>query len=367
MNIGVVGCGNISDIYLENLTGVFPKWRKGSLERVVAVADLDDQKAQRQAKRYAIPRVSSLDEMLQDPEIHVILNLTNPGAHFGINSSALLAGKHVYSEKPLCLSNQEAQQLLSIADEKKRWMGCAPDTILGGGIQTCREVLDKGAIGKVVGVAGFMTCPGHEWWHPDPEFYYQPGGGPLLDMGPYYLSTMVYLLGSIREVQGMAATPQAFRTIFSGPKAGKKFEVQTPTHITALLGFENGALGNLVMSFDTWYSHLPFLEIYGEKGTLTVPDPNSFGGPVLLRKSHGKEWEQLNIAKPFTANSRGLGLIEMIDAIQENHECICSGKTAAHVLEAMNGILEAAQTGNSIPIQSPIPNSRLLPNPLSGQ
>lgn len=354
MKIGVVGCGNISDIYLENLTQVLPN------TQVVAVCDQIEERAQQKAKKYQVPKVLTLDQLLSDPEIDVILNITIPKAHYAINKQALEAGKHVYCEKPLCITDNEAKELMDLAAEKRLQVGCAPDTILGAGIQTCKELIEKGEIGTIIGATGFMTCPGHEWWHPDPEFYYHLGGGPLLDMGPYYLTALTYLIGGITSVQGMGSTPQAQRTIHSEPKKGQKVTVETPTHISALLAFDQGCIGTMIMSFDTWYTHLPYIELYGSEGSLCVPDPNSFGGPVLIRKAHEKKWTEVPIHKPYDTNSRGLGLSEMITSIEQTQLPIASGEMATHVLEVMNGILTCADKKNDHEILAVMPQTRLM-------
>ncbi len=351
MKIGVVGCGNISDIYLKNLTQVF------SNTQVVGVCDQVEEKAHQKARKYDIPQVMTLDQMLSNPKIDVVLNITVPKAHYEINRLALEAGKHIYCEKPLCITNAEAKEIMDLAAEKKLQVGCAPDTILGAGIQTCKELIERGEIGPIIGATGFMTCPGHEWWHPDPDFYYRKGGGPLLDMGPYYLTALVYLIGGISRVQGMGSIPQAQRVIHSEPKKGQMIDVETPTHITALMAFDQGCIGTMIMSFDTWYTHLPFIELYGSKGSICVPDPNSFGGPVWIRKAHEKKWTEVPISKPYNTNSRGLGLSEMIDSIQKGMLPISSGEMATHVLEVMNGILTCVEKKNDHEIRTAMPKA----------
>ena len=346
MKIGVIGCGNISSIYLENLTKRFEN------TEVVAISDLIHEKALEKAEKFGISRIMALEEMINSREIEAILNITTPKAHYEINKKALLSGKHVYCEKPLCITDEEARAVTDIAAKSNLTVGSAPDTILGAGIQTCKEILDAEEIGQIIGAVGFMTCPGHESWHPDPEFYYQKGGGPLLDMGPYYLTAMTYLIGSITAVNGIGTMPQKTRKIHSGPKAGKEFNVEVLTHINSIFEFENGATGNIIMSFDTWYTHLPYIEIYGSKGTLTVPDPNSFGGPVLIRKAGSSIWKEIPLNLPYSDNSRGLGLSEMVEAIEADREPIASGKRALHVLEVMNAIIDSANRARDGEISS---------------
>src|SRR5262249_34321774 len=253
---------------------------------------------------YGIPRACSVDDLLVDPEIELVLNLTIPVAHAEIALAAVEAGKSVYNEKPLTIELEDGRRLLERARAKGVRVGCAPDTFLGAGLHPCRKLIDDGAIGEPVAATAAMLCHGHEHWHPDPAFYYQPGGGPLFDMGPYYLTALVSLLGSVRRVTGSARASFAQRTITSKPRAGETIEVRVPTHTAAVLDFAAGPIATFVTSFDVW-ARENRIEIYGSEGTLAVPDPNNFGGPVHLRRAAAADWEEVLLTHCYADNSRG--------------------------------------------------------------
>ena len=354
MKIGIVGCGNISDIYLKNLTTVFEN------TTVYAVCDLDTAKAETQAKKYNIAKVLALDEMLADPDVEIILNITTPKTHYEICKKALLAGKHVYVEKPLSISYCEGKELLSLAKERGLHIGGAPDTFLGAGIQTAIDLIESGAIGKPVGGAAYMLCPGHESWHPSPEFYYDIGGGPLFDMGSYYITALVRLLGPVKSVY--AAGTKAFqeRTITSKPKFGKKIPVKVDTHNVGILSFENGAVVTLVTSFDVIAHTMPNIELYGTEGSIKVPDPNKFGGSVQLATREERQFKDVPLISKYSENSRGIGIAEMILAINENRTSNASGELALHVLEIMEAFLKSSERGAPVFIESvPSPEIKL--------
>jgi predicted dehydrogenase len=310
VRIAVVGCGNISEIYFQNLT-------RSRAVRVIACADLDLARAASTAAKYGLPKSGSLEAVLHDPEVELILNLTTPDAHASVALSALEAGKHVYNEKPLALVLEDAAQMLELARVKDLRVGGAPDTFLGGGLQTCRELIDAGAIGVPVATTAFMTTPGHEHWHPNPTFYYQPGAGPMFDMGPYYLTALVSLLGPVRNVVGQARVSFLERTITSQPKHGEKITVNTPTHVSGLLEFASGVQGTIITSFDVHGTHLPHLEVYGSEGSLSLPDPNTFGGPIKLLRKGETNWQDVPIKRNHTENCRGLGVIDLSLGIRE--------------------------------------------------
>lgn len=339
IKIGIIGCGNISDIYLKNCTKLFD-WME-----VKAVADLIPEKAQAKAAEYGIPKACSAEELLADEEIQIVLNLTIPVAHAQISLAALNAGKSVYSEKPLSVSREDGKKIVALAKEKGLSVGCAPDTFMGGGIQTCRKLIDDGWIGKPIASTAFMTCHGHESWHPDPEFYYQYGGGPMFDMGPYYLTALVNLMGPISRITGSTRITFDKRTITSAPKYGNTIDVQVPTHVAGILDFANGAIGTIITSFDIWYAQLPFIEIYGTEGTLKVPDPNTFGGPVFLRRYGQDDWKEIPLSHLYSENSRGIGLADMALAMQTGRKHRASGDLAFHVLDIMQGIHDASDNG----------------------
>ena len=331
--VAIVGCGNISSIYLENLTGRFQN------VEVYAVSDLVEEKARAQAEKYGVQKIMSFDEILADPNVDIVLNITTPQTHYSLCKAALLAGKHVYVEKPLSLKFSEGAELVQIAKEKGLLIGCAPDTFLGAGIQTCRQIIDLGIIGQVTGCTAFMTCHGHESWHPDPEFYYKKGGGPMFDMGPYYLTALVNLLGPVEYVAGMTSMATPTRTITSQPKNGTVIDVEVPTHVNGLLRFENGAVGSILTSFDVWASTLPRIEVYGTRGAMIVPDPNCFDGQILVKQAFDTEFKSWPMMTKDSVNSRGIGLSDMADRIlngRDSHRA--SGDLALHVLEIMEAI-----------------------------
>jgi predicted dehydrogenase len=343
----VIGCGKISAAYLE-IARRFP------ILDIVSVSDQFVDRAQARAIEFGVPRACSVEELLADPGIEIVLNLTIPQAHADVARAVLEHGKHVYNEKPLAVELAAGRELLRLAERVGRRVGCAPDTFLGGGIQTCRELIDAGEIGEPVAATAFMANHGPEHWHPDPAFYYQPGAGPMFDMGPYYLTALVSLIGPIRRVTGSTRISFAERTVSSEPKRGETIRVNTPTHVAGLLDFANGAVGTIVTSFDVWGHDLPRIEIYGSKGTLSVPDPNTFGGPVRLRIGRAEGWTEIPVTRPNVENSRSLGLADMADGIRNNRPHRASGALAYHVLEAMHGFLTASTTGRHVDLTSPV-------------
>ncbi|HEX8833585.1 MAG TPA: Gfo/Idh/MocA family oxidoreductase, partial [Abditibacteriaceae bacterium] len=268
--IGIIGVGNISGAYF-NTNKVF------NFFDIIACADIDVERAKSKAAEHDIAKGCSVAELLADPEIEAVINLTIPAAHGPVMIQALEAGKHVYNEKPLTVTREEAQQALAIAERKGLLIGCAPDTFLGGGHQTCRKIIDDGWIGTPVAVTAFMMGRGHEGWHPSPEFYYKAGGGPMFDMGPYYLTALVNLLGPVRRVTGSTRASFPQRKITSQPLAGTMIDVDVDTHIAGVFDFHSGVIGTIVTSFDVYHADLPPIQIFGSLGTLSVPDPNGFG------------------------------------------------------------------------------------------
>ncbi|MGF1448441.1 MAG: Gfo/Idh/MocA family protein [Opitutales bacterium] len=335
LRVGIVGCGNISRQYFKGCEA-FPE-----LE-VVAVADLQRAAAEKAAQEHSIARVLEVDALIDDPDVECVLNLTIPQAHAEINTRALNAGKHAYCEKPFALSVDEAAPVLKLAAEKGLYVGCAPDTFLSGTLQTARKAFDDGLIGRPLTATANMQCGGHETWHPSPEFYYKSGGGPLLDMGPYYLTTLVNLLGPVRSVGAYARASFAERTITSKPKHGQTIAVETPTLILATLDFANDTLANITFSFDHRQGlDLPLLQIAGTEGSLTLPDPNGFGGEVVLKRP-GEEPESLPIEHPH-GGQRSIGLADMARAIRLKRPHRVSGTLAHHVLEIMTASLDSGQ------------------------
>ncbi len=349
MNIAIIGCGNISDIYLKNLTTLF----KGV--KVYAVCDLNAEKAHIAQKKYDIEKILTTEEIFADKNVQLILNLTTPPYHYSICKQALQANKHVYVEKPLALKYSQGKELVALAKQKGLYLGCAPDTFLGAGIQTCKKLIAENKIGKPIGGVAFMMCRGHESWHPAPEFYYKDGGGPLFDMGPYYLTALVTLLGKIDSVIAFSKKSFNERIITSEPYYGKKIDVEVDTHTVALLKFSNGAIINMTMSFDVLKHTLPNVEIYGTNGSLKVPDPNNFGGSVQLATLDNKSFTEQPLISEYSKNCRGLGLVDTIKAIEENRLNCASGELALHVLEVMESIYISAREEKSVKIESTPP------------
>jgi len=343
-NLGVVGCGNISSIY-------FTIAKKMEMLAPVACADLIIERARESAAKFGIPKACSTEELLADPEIEIVLNITIPKAHAKVALAAIQAGKSVYNEKPLAVTREDGKRILEAAAAKQVRVGCAPDTFLGAGIQTCRKLIDDGWIGKPIAATAFMTCHGHESWHPDPEFYYKAGGGPMLDMGPYYLTALVNLMGPVRRVTGSTQVTFPTRTITSQPKYSTIITVDVPTHVVGLLEFAGGAVGTIITSFDVWAANLPRIEIYGTEGSLSVPDPNTFGGPVRVFRPGG-EWTEIPLTHGYAENSRGLGVADMAAALRSGRVHRASGELAFHVLDIMHAIHEAAREGRHIEIKS---------------
>jgi predicted dehydrogenase len=345
LRVGVVGAGNISRAYLRTLPLL------GNVE-VTAVADLVGDRAEAAARSVDGARGLPVDGLLAADDVDLVLNLTIPAAHAEVAHAAIAAGKHVYGEKPLAASTGPARSVLAAAASAGLRVGCAPDTVLGTGIQTARAVLDAGEIGSPVAATAFMVTPGHERWHPDPDFYYQPGGGPLLDMGPYYLTALVTLLGPVRRVTGMSSTPRATRVIGSGPRAGQPIDVSVATHVTGVLEHAGGALSTLMMSFEVWAAQLPRIEVYGTEGSLSVPDPNGFDGPVHIYRAGDSEWSQVAEAGGYRGASRGYGVSDMASALAAGAPHRADGQLAYHVLDVMESLLAAAGSGRAVEVAS---------------
>ena len=352
LKIGIVGAGKISGAYLATLD------RLTSVQ-LTAVTDLDRDRAESLAQQASaggagngrqVAVAGSVAELVARDDVDAVLNLTIPAAHAEVALAALGAGKHVYGEKPLAVDQKEAEAVLAAAAAAGLRVGCAPDTVLGTGTQTARKAVDDGLIGRPVAATAFMTGAGHEGWHPDPEFYYRPGGGPLLDMGPYYLSALVHLLGPVVKVTGASSRPRAERTIGSGPRAGHSFPVEVDTHITGVLEHAGGALSTLVMSFDVRAARLPRIEVHGTEASLSVPDPNGFDGPVEINR--GADWEALPVSAGYRDAGRGVGLADLAEALAEGRPHRASAELAAHVLDVMLTLMAAADQGRALPVVS---------------
>jgi predicted dehydrogenase len=360
VRIGVIGCGAISGAYL-GMAKNFP------VVEIIACADLDVARARARAKEYRIARACSVDELLADPSIELVLNLTVPKAHVPIALAALQAGKHTYAEKPLGIDREEGRRVIDLAKAKGLKVGCAPDTFMGAGVQTARKLIEEGAIGRPVAFTAFMMGRGHESWHPSPEFYYEVGGGPMFDMGPYYLTALLQLLGPVKRLTGSATIAIPERTITSEAKRGQKITVETPDHICGTMEFESGCAGVIIQSFAT---HLPQYDgkqpitIYGTDGTLKVPDPNTFDGPVSIATAADKAFRE--VAPMFkTGYGRSIGLADMAYAIRSGRPFRANGAQAFLVLDLMAGFLDSARTGQAhtptIGYEKPAPMRADLP------
>lgn len=362
LNVGVIGIGDISNVYINNLKNY------ADIAVLTACASRSLEKAQKKAAEHGIKKpYASPEELLADPDIDIILNLTTPDAHYQINMAALHAGKHVYTEKPLAATFAQGQEIIELANQKGLYVGCAPDTFLGGRLQNCRKIIDEGSLGEIIGASAFFVSHGPEWEHLDPTFVLQPGAGPLLDMGPYYITALLSLLGPVKSICALSRRSFDERPIELGAKKGQLVPVNTDTHITASLEFTCGTMVTLITSFDVWDSELPRMELYGTKGTLCLPDidpldgPDIFGGELLMRNRDTYRWVEfprnqeclkreaieMPSAHAFNsvshkANPRGIGLVDMAYAILRQTPARASGDMALHSLEVMEGILTSA-------------------------
>ena len=343
VKVGLIGCGTISPQYLRSLPA-YPG------VEVAACSDIDMDRARSRAEEFGVPRACTVEEILADPEIAIAVNLTPPATHTDVSLAAIAAGKHVYSEKPLAVEREDGARILEAARRAGATVGCAPDTFLGGGIQTCRKLIDEGRIGRPIAASTFMLIHGHEHWHPAPTFYYQVGGGPMFDMGPYYLTALVALLGPIRRVAGSHGRSFDKRTISSEPLKGQRIEVEVSTHVAGVLDFESGAIGTIVTSFDVWASETPSIEIYGTDGTLSVPNPNRFDGPVRVQRERG-EWEEVPLTHPGEAG-RGVGVAEMASALRGGRRARVDAAMANHVLDVMHAIHESSDDDRHVVLKT---------------
>lgn len=346
--IGIIGCGNISTAYLR-LAPLF----KGM--EVRAVADMNLAAAQARGAEFGV-RAQTVEDLLANPEVEVVINLTIPAAHFAVTQSILQAGKHAYSEKPLVLTLEEGLALRELAAARGLSVGCAPDTFLGGAHQQARALIDEGRLGTITAGGAAVMGHGMEHWHPNPDFFFLPGGGPILDMGPYYIANLINLIGPVKRVGALTSMAQTERTISSQPRAGEKIPVKTPTNIHALLEFHNGATVNLSASWDVWHHRRSHMELYGTEGTLYLPDPNFFGGTVEIAGRDGEvaavaPWDHPFGVENFEggrANYRTAGLADMVAALRDGRDARCSLARTLHGVEVMTACLKSGETGEFI-------------------
>ncbi|MEW1960074.1 Gfo/Idh/MocA family oxidoreductase [Kineococcus sp. NPDC059986] len=352
VGIGIIGAGVISGTYLENLTS-FPD------VTVHAIGDLFPAAAKARAEEHGVPAHGGIDTVLAHEDVEIVINLTIPAAHVEVSLAAIGAGKHVWSEKPVALDREGGRALIEAAQAAGVRLGCAPDTFLGAGLQAALAVLRRGDIGTPLSALTLMQSPGPESWHPNPAFLFQAGAGPLFDIGPYYLTTLVQAFGPITSVAAVAGKSRAQRTIGSGPKAGEVFEVTVPTHVSALTQFAGGASGSSIFSFDSPLPRHGFVEITGTEATLALPDPNTFDGDVRIRRAGGEDWE--TIASTTALSTRGTGVLEMARAVRAGRPHRVQGALAHHVVDAMVSIAESAQSGAFVPVTSTVTPAELLP------
>lgn len=343
LTVGMVGCGSISAQYLNTFSRL-------DTVALLAVADLNPARARAVAAGHGVA-ARTVDELLADPGVDLVLNLTVPAAHADIALRAIAAGKSVYGEKPLATATVEGKAMLDRAAAAGVSICCAPDTVLGIGIQTARQAIDEGLVGTPMSATATMVTPGHERWHPNPDFYYQPGGGPLLDMGPYYITALITLLGPVYSVIGAASHTRDARTIGTGTRAGEQIPVTVDSHVTGVLVHESGALSTLLMSFDAAATHAANIEIHGNLASLAVPDPNHFDGDVLLARVGQQTWTTLPISAGYVDSSRGIGIADLAGTLP-GHEPRLGGRLAYHVLDIMESLLESAHTGRSVTVNS---------------
>ena len=376
INVAMIGCGAISGIYLKNITETFQEIQ------LVGVCDLIPERAekavafvkeqQEKGVKAITPKIyPTMHDAFADKEVQVVLNLTRPYEHFEVTKAALLAGKHVFSEKPLAVDMDEADELVELAVKQGLHMGGAPDTFMGAGIQTCRKIIDDGFIGDVVGANVAMICHGHETWHPDPEFYYKRGGGPMMDMGPYYVTALVQLLGEAKGLVGMTKKSFDQRLITSQPHYGEVVDVDIDTHLAGNILFANGAIASIFTTFDVYYTKQSHFEVYGTKGTLVVPDPNTFGGPIYLYRpedfTRGPKvdpalrkmdpnpytaYKEMPLMFDYRENSRALGLADMCKAIETGRDWRANMQQQHHVLEILTGFSKSSASGQYLPLKT---------------
>jgi predicted dehydrogenase len=350
--VGVIGCGNISEAY-------FSAAKTFEDMEIIACADLNMEAVQAKAEEFDI-KAMTVDAILAEPEIEIIINLTTPQAHTEVNLQALNAGKHVHCEKPFALELEDGKKVLELAKKKNLYVGCAPDTFLGGGNQTCRKLIDDNWIGKPIAGTAFMLCPGHESWHPNPGFYYLNGGGPLFDMGPYYITALVNLLGPVKRVCASSCRALDKRIATAETTKGQVLPVEVSTHLAGILDFECGAVITMVMSFDVQKHTHSNIEIYGTAGSIIVPDPNTFSGPVKISTNRA-EWTEAPLSHGYTDNMRSIGVADMARAIKAGDKNRSSGELAYHVLEIMHAFEKSSKASTHITIESKCDQPAAMP------
>jgi predicted dehydrogenase len=353
VGVGVIGAGVISDAYIKSMQS-FPDLN------VLAIGDLRPEAAKDKAEEYGIETHGGPEAVLSHPDVEIVVNLTIPIAHVEVALAAVAAGKHVWSEKPFSLDQESGLKLLSTAQDAGIRLGCAPDTILGPGLQESRRIIERGDIGQPLTALTLMQSPGPESWHPNPAFLFSEGAGPLWDIGPYYLTTLVQLFGPVAAVAGLGSKSREKRTIGSGPLAGTEFDVTVPTHVSAIARFESGQSSQSIFSFDSPLPRAGFVEITGSEATLAVPDPNGFDGEIKIRRRGADDWE--TVAKTKATAQRGTGVLDMARAIREDRPHRATGALAFHVVDVMASITDSIDTGAFVDVDSTVEVPAVLPD-----
>ncbi len=358
VGVGFIGTGMISDTYLENLTR-FPDIK------VIILGDLDQERARSQAKKYRVPRWGSGDDVLDHPDVELVVNLTIPAVHAEVASRAISAGKHVWSEKPISVDRASGRALLEQAAAAGLLLGVAPDTVLGPGVQSARRAIANGDIGEPLSAHTIMQYVGPDIFHPSPEFLFAKGAGPLFDMGPYYLTTLIHVFGSVRSVAAFGAQSRATRVIQAGDRTGSVFDVEVPTHVSAIAKYVDGGVSQSMFSFDSPMTRMGIVEITGTEGTMVVPDPNRFTGdikitraPVLAAISEEPEWEDVPVTGVYA--ERGLGVLDLARAARTGGKPVASGELAYHVLDTMIAIDDAIIEDRVVPVESRVAHVPLV-------
>ena len=343
----IIGAGSISNHYLRFAKEVYSDWFT-----IVAVSDIILDKAKERAEKYGVEKYCLPEEVYEDKDIDIIINLTVPQAHEEVIIKALETGHHVYTEKPLACSREGMNRIIETSKRCNKRVGCAPDSFMSAPAQTAKKALEDDWIGEPVGVNAICAMRGNEYWRPDSDFFYKKGAGPMMDMAPYYLNIFVNLFGAMDSVQTMATTTWQERTIKVAPRRGEKIQVEVPTYVSSAIKFESGIIGTFVNSFDIWGTQQPYIEVYGEKGTMIIPDPNRYSGDVLLKRFKDSEWRVLNQFVEYSAYGRGIGIADMVRAIEEDREHRASLELAYHVTDTIFAMDEAAESNSLVKINS---------------
>ena len=348
-NVGIIGCGDISQQYLNNAKNVYKDYFT-----ITACGDIVVEKAKARAEQYGVEKYGTPDVVYNDPDIDLIINLTVPMVHEEVSIKCLEAGKHVYSEKPLAVSRQGIKNIQEAAKKAGKRVGCAPDSFMSAPMQTAKKAIEEDWIGKPIGVKAICAMRGNEFWRPDCDFFYKKGAGPMFDMAAYYLNVFVSLFGPMGDVSTMSKITFPERTIKVEPRRGEKIEVEVPTYVTSNIRFENGVIGTFINSFDIWRTTSPFIEVYGEKGSMVLPDPNMYKGEVLLKRLNDNEWRKLPQFPEYFDYGRGIGIVDMIRSIEADVKHKANDELAYHVTDTIIAMEEAAEQRCEVAIQSTV-------------